>query len=253
MIYLGIDGSISRVRLEGLRVAPVLYSIYRSLPLHYFDTYTHIALDSGAYPCWTHAKKEQGKTDNPPNFTVNGAVDFNYYLDTALSWQQDGRKFTWIAADLSVDESFDDTLKNCEALRKHGLNALPAYKQGQPEWQLLYLCNNFDHIGLGSTDKDTGSQSTDRWLRQAFDVICDNDGYPTVKVHGYRLVSYYDKYPFNSCDSTSWAQRTLPDLKKRIPWAKESELIPHVLTYYTRRPRCPRFIRDDQLEFKLAS
>lgn len=236
MIYLGIDGSISRVRLEGLRVAPVLYSIFRQLPLSYFDTFTHIALDSGAYPAW-----KEGKT-----------VDFSYYKDMALRWHYQ-QPWEWIASDMAVDEPFDQMLDNCNKLRSMGLPAVPAYKQGSPLWQLEFLRDNFDHIGIGSTDSDTGGEHTRRWLDEVFDYVCDSEGYSTVKVHGFRLVSYYSDFPFYSCDSTTWAQRTLPDLRKRIPWAKESELMPHVISYYTRKEPCARLAKADQMQFALAS
>tara|TARA_R100000808_G_C2106677_1_gene122048 strand:+ start:82 stop:807 length:726 start_codon:yes stop_codon:yes gene_type:complete len=240
MIYFGIDGSQPRARLEGLREAPVLYSVYRGLPMAYFDTFSKIALDTGAYPSW-----KAGETK----------VDFDEYFDIALA-SHNSYPFEFVASDMSVDWDFTTTMHHCQLMRNYDLPAIPAFKQGEDLGYLDYLVDQqdeIDYIGIGATDKDTQSFSTGQWLEQVFERICDSRGRPKIKVHGFRLVGYYERYPFYSCDSTSWAQRKLPDLKKAAPWGKDEELMPLVVSYYTRMQSAPRYTGAAQTVLELKS
>ena len=48
-------------------------------------------------------------------------------------------------------------------------------------------------------------------MREAFEVICDEDGYPRRRIHGLRMLSEHivAEFPFYSCDSTNVAQNGL--------------------------------------------
>ena len=232
-IYLGVDGSQPRIRLEGMQEAAVLHTFYRPMPAEYWDFWEYQALDSGAYSAWT-----KGET-----------IDLNAYADfaqEAASWNR--ADWSFIAADLSVDQALETTLRNCETLRDQGLPAIPAFKQGHPWEYLDHLMENFDYIGLGSTDAGTSGQKTLRWLWDVFDRICDEKGRPKIGVHGYRLVSYANYFPFESVDSTTWAQNLIPHLRRSMPWVRTTEMMQHVLSYYARLPRRRTFDRKRNFE-----
>jgi hypothetical protein len=72
------------------------------------------------------------------------------------------------------------------------------------------LCNTFDYIALGSSG-EYWKIGTIEWFNrmdEAMKVICNELGYPKVKVHMLRCLNpkIFTKYPFYSADSSNLAQ-----------------------------------------------
>jgi hypothetical protein len=94
----------------------------------------------------------------------------------------------------------------------------PVKVHGCPVWHLHESMNRLVRltngrwpiVALGSSGEyaNPGSPAWESRMAEAFDVICDEDGYPRVRIHGLRMLADYivDKYPFYSCDSTNAAQ-----------------------------------------------
>ena len=219
-VYLGTAAD-AVVRVEALRGAPILETFAYPLAPKWRGHFKEVYLDSGAFTAW-----KQG-----------GGVDVEAYIDHALA-----NDYVAVAADLSVTARPEDTLRHAERMGALGLPAVPAFHQGEP-WDVLdYIAANYSYIGVGCTESSAQSSSVDRWLRSVFERVC-KDGRPTVRVHGYRLVSYAGKYPFYSVDSTSWSNGngvSIERIQRQLPWLTPLESAKVVLAYYDRLPRCSR-------------
>lgn len=102
--------------------------------------------------------------------------------------------------------SAEKTLQNQRIMEEAGLSPLPCFHVGEPLEYLEYYIKNYDYIALGGM---VGKQKSTLipWLDMVFGkFICDKNGMPKVKVHGFGLTSLplMLRYPWYSVDSTSW-------------------------------------------------
>ena len=102
--------------------------------------------------------------------------------------------------------SAEKTLENQKIMEEAGLSPLPCFHVGEPLEYLEYYIKNYDYIALGAM---VGKQKSTLipWLDMVFGkFICDKNGMPKVKVHGFGLTSLplMLRYPWYSVDSTSW-------------------------------------------------
>ncbi len=231
-LYFGLDGTTSYARLETMRGQYVLDTFYAPIPHKWHSQYRGIFLDSGAYSAW-----QRGET-----------IDREAYADYALSGE-----FDVVAGDLRIaDANPDQTLADTEYLRRLGIPAIPAYHQGEPWEYLDHLVATYDYIGLGCTEEVSTGQSVTDWLYRCFWRICDDDGHPKVRVHGFRFTARMANFPFYSVDSTSWAQSegspSVASIGKKYPWLLPLEIGDLVIKYYSRLPRCTRLTEPEQTE-----
>ena len=89
------------------------------------------------------------------------------------------------------------------------------------EWldRLLRLTKSFGRIALGSSGAYRSPGSLVWWdrMRQVMEVVCDHHGFPTVKLHGLRMLApeILAEFPFASGDSTSICRNVNLDCKWR--------------------------------------
>lgn len=142
-------------------------------------------LDSGAF-----SAKSQGVS-----------IDIKEYIQ----FIKDNESSITVYANLDVIGDPEATLKNQRIMEKAGLNPLPVYHFGSDEEKYLVpLIEKYEYICLGGMVK-SGNLNT--YLDRLFSkYICDEKGFPKVKVHGFGLTSIplMVKYPWYSVDSTSW-------------------------------------------------
>ncbi len=108
-----------------------------------------------------------------------------------------------------------DVIGNAEAswvnylkMRDAGVRCLPVYHFGEPEEFLARMVEECDYIGIGGVAQLGVSDALFDWLDHSFRrYICNPDGTPKVKVHGFAVTSIpaVKRYPWWSVDSTSWA------------------------------------------------
>ena len=229
-VYFGLDGKTSFNRLEAMKNQYVLDTFYNPIPHKWHGQYRGIFLDSGAYSAW-----QQGKT-----------IDREAYADYALSGDFDA-----VAGDLRIANADpDQTLADTEYLRNLGIPAIPAYHQGEPWSYLDHLIATYDYIGIGCTEAVSTSRSVTDWLYRVFWRVCDDEGRPRVRVHGFRFTSRIADFPFFSVDSTSWVrsngESSIVSITRAFPWLLPNELGDIVIKYYSRLPRCTRLAEPRQ-------
>lgn len=100
------------------------------------------------------------------------------------------------------------TLDNQKLMEKNGVRPLPCFHYGEDESYLEWYITNYDYITLGGMVRK-GSPQLVIWLDRIFDRhLLDGSGKPRVKVHGFGMTSVklMERYPWWSCDSSSWIQ-----------------------------------------------
>ena len=144
-------------------------------------------LDSGAFSAWS-----QGKTIN---------------IDEYIKFIKEHKELIEVYANLDVIGSPEKTWENQMYMEKQGLLPLPVFHYGEDEkWLKRILSRGYDYISLGGmVPISTGDLI--HWLDYLFKTyLCDQEGMPKVKVHGFGLTSLrlMLRYPWMSVDSTSW-------------------------------------------------
>lgn len=101
---------------------------------------------------------------------------------------------------LDVIGDWEAGIRNCEAMWKAGIPAIPTYHIGEPKEVLVHLARNYPKIAIGDSAAPLGHTEVLRWAEQVFSIA-----WP-VKIHGFALVrrSLLEAFPFHSVDSSSW-------------------------------------------------
>ena len=100
------------------------------------------------------------------------------------------------------------TLVNQRKMEKAKLKPLPCFHYKEDVNYLKMYLKDHDHIALGGmvhASKRKGQLYA--WLDKIFsEYLCDDKGYPKVKVHGFGIASLDAmlRYPWHSIDTTTW-------------------------------------------------
>jgi len=100
------------------------------------------------------------------------------------------------------------TLENQLAMERLGVRPLPCFHAGEDERYLEHYIQNYEYITLGGMVGSSPKQLM-IWLDRIWEkYLTDGSGNPRIKVHGFGITSIpiMDRYPWYSCDSSSWIQ-----------------------------------------------
>ncbi len=135
-------------------------------------------------------------------FTQGIQIDIQEYID----FIKEHEDVLDVYANLDVIGSAEGTWKNQRIMERAGLNPLPCFHYGEDlKWLKRYI-NKYEYIALGGMVPISTPQLA-IWLDDIFSqYICDEEGMPKVKIHGFGLTSLklLLRYPWYSVDSTSW-------------------------------------------------
>jgi hypothetical protein len=137
-------------------------------------------------------------------FTKGAVIDVYDYCDFI-------KRYNHVITHYSVLDDMlcaEKTLENQRIMEEQGLNPIPCFHYNEDPKYLEYYIENYDYISLGGMVPVT-TKDLIPWLDNIFrNYICDKDGYPKVKVHGFGLTAFnlMFRYPWYSVDSSSWLQ-----------------------------------------------
>lgn len=100
------------------------------------------------------------------------------------------------------------TYRNQLEMEYRGVRPLPCFHAGEDERYLEHYVANYDYITLGGM-VGSSTQQLCIWLDRMWDrYLTDGSGRAKVKVHGFGItaVPIMERYPWFSCDSSSWIQ-----------------------------------------------
>lgn len=143
-------------------------------------------LDSGAFSAWS-----KGVSINIRDY-IKFIKDNINYID--------------VYSVLDDIQNPEITLENQKIMEESGLKPLPCYHFGENIKYLEYYIKNYDYIAFGGM-VPISTKDLIQWLDNIFkNYICDEKGYPKIKIHGFGLTSHelLIRFPWYSVDSTSW-------------------------------------------------
>lgn len=150
-----------------------------------------IFLDSGAYTMATKKVKD-----------IQGYLDA--YIDFALKYEDR------ILVLANLDDVYDVNVswERQKYMENRGVKPIPVYHFKEPfKWLERYV-NEYEYIGIGGVASKAVSVNDLRMLLdRVFDYMTNRD-LLSVKVHGFGVaaVPFLMRYPWYSCDSTTWFQ-----------------------------------------------
>lgn len=100
------------------------------------------------------------------------------------------------------------TYRNQLEMEARGVTPLPCFHAGEDERYLEWYIERYDYITLGGMVGSSTKQLM-IWLDRVWDkYLVDGAGNAKLKVHGFGITSVpiMERYPWYSCDSSSWIQ-----------------------------------------------
>ena len=159
-------------------------------------------LDNSAFSVW-----KQGKT-----------VNWNKYYDW-VETLYDNPKLDWfIIPDviMGTEEENDALLDNVPTHLRD--KAVPVWHTNESHDRLQRLAKDWDMVCIGSADNSTiGDMTWSANISEAIEAISIN-GIPTCKLHALRCldVDVFPRFPFDSGDSTNFAQNHNKSTKRGL-------------------------------------
>lgn len=152
--------------------------------------FIELFLDSGAYSAYTKGVKIE--------------------LDEYIQFIKDHKDIIHVYANLDSIGDAKQTLKNQRYMESKGLHPLPTFHMNEDFKYLKFYINRYDYIALGGMANCKNKHLLANWLDHCWNLICDEDGMPKVKVHGFALtrLDIMTRYPWYSVDSTSWVAKS---------------------------------------------
>lgn len=142
----------------------------------------HLFLDSGAYSAFN--KRTTIDLQGYINFCRKHQSLFKYYV--------------------SLDDltSHEKSLANYKEMKQQGLDPLPCFHIGEPEWVLDEYLSSTNYIGLGGITGTKAMRSRREWLDKIFNKHPDP---AKVGFHGFGIfdVDAMLQYPWRTVDSSS--------------------------------------------------
>lgn len=169
-------------------------------------------LDNGAFTAWRAAQP---------------VIDWSTYYGWAEEWlAHPGCDWALIPDVIDGDEAANDEL----------VESWPFAQRGVPIWhlhesigRLVQLCSEWQRVAFGSSGAYATVGTSAWWARiaEALDAICDDDGRPTTKLHGLRMLDpdVFTDIPFASADSTNVARNMGLDTKWTGPYVPKSAFV----------------------------
>lgn len=153
-----------------------------------------VFLDSGAFSAWN----------------MGATIDINAYCDyIKKNWD------LWRVEDdavmFSVLDGIGDPLKTYQNqlyMEEQGVRPLPCFHFGEDTRYLDWYVERYSYITLGGMVGKTTKQLRE-WLDKIWnDHLIDGSGKPKTKVHAFGITSFeiMERYPWFSCDSSTWIQ-----------------------------------------------
>ena len=126
-------------------------------------------------------------------------------IDKYIKFIKEHQDLIDVYANLDSIDNPEETWENQKYMEDAGLYPIPVYHYGEPI-KYLEKCLKYPYIALGGMVGGSTSGLI-KWLDQIWkNYLCDENGLPKVKVHGFGLTSLVAmmRYPWYSVDSTSW-------------------------------------------------
>src|SRR5579859_1063404 len=115
----------------------------------------------------------------------NVYVTFDYRRNAAICWE--------------IQKQFE----------KHNLKPMPVFHGDvSPEFMQKYLDKGYEEIGISPVLMEGNRADNYRYLCKCFEVLCDGNGVPKVRVHGFGVGMFeqLSTFPWATVDNATWCR-----------------------------------------------
>jgi hypothetical protein len=192
---------------------------YHGLPITPESAAARVAIGGHVFLSYAHRGQQAVATTMAQSFAVdNGAFsawrEGSPITDWSPFWEWAGEMVRVPSCDFVVVPDVIDggEAENDELIWEAQLylpewSLAPVYHLHERIGRLEELARDFDRICIGSSGEYESVGSRQWWGRmcEVMDVLCDDSGRPTVKIHGLRMLNpaVFSLVPFASADSTN--------------------------------------------------
>lgn len=152
-----------------------------------------VVLDNGAFSAWKSGK----------------ALDFDGYCKWAAEWTTHPA-VDWCLIPDVIDGSLEDNDAMLARFPLPRAVCVPVFHLHEPLTRLEYLARNYGRVALGSSGEFATVGNAVWWerMRHVMRTVCNENGYPRVKLHGLRMLNpkVFTKLPLSSADSCNVAR-----------------------------------------------
>lgn len=112
--------------------------------------------------------------------------EFLDYREKYIEYIHANKDHLEVYANLDIINNVELTWENQRYLESCGLKPLPVWHFGcEEKWLWRYLDKGYDYIGIGGVNPNPRSTWEPGLDRTFANILCDKDGYPKVKLHGF--------------------------------------------------------------------
>lgn len=164
-----------------------------------------IILDSGAFSAWM--KQTEINIADYAKFCLERLDQVDYIVNLDVIPGKYGDKNP---SEQELERAASEGYFNYNLLYSYGIpreKLIHVFHQGERFFHLDEMVKEMDYIGLSPANDRTTTEKIE-WLDMCMDHVCDSNGIPKLKFHGFGVTSMpiMFRYPFFSVDSTSWVQ-----------------------------------------------
>jgi len=139
---------------------------------------------------------------------VDNNPDIQKYLDEYIAFIHKYEKQLTGYVNLDIIYNAEKSWEIQQYMEKGGVRPIPVFHHGEDFKWLYKYAEEYDYIGIGGVASGMARTEFEGFCDQCFKII--EKVKPTLKVHGFAItaVKYMLKWPWYSCDSTSWLKLT---------------------------------------------
>ncbi len=200
-----------------------------------------VALDSGAFSLYNSkfavSKKGMESDKDLADYDYYTTSEFQQYVEDYIEYvtQHLDEIDMHVAVDIIYNAKASWEVQ--QYMETCGLLPVPVFHYGE-DWKYLerYL-DNYEYVGVGGLGQRTSVQSYITFGDEIFKRVCDENGRPRNKMHGFAMTSVQlmKRYPWYSCDSSTWGSLS------RNGWARFPRLKRNGDYDWLRKPIAWRF------------
>ena len=172
------------------------------------------ALDSGAHSLYNikfAGKDKDGNIIKGQHARATSDYDFyktpafKAYLEKYVQYLHERKNSLEFYVSLDIIFNPKASWEVQKYLESCGLNPIPVFHYGEDiKWFKKYA-DKYEYVGIGGLGQDITKQKFIRFCDPLFKMICDKQGRPSIKTHGFAMTSIHlvKRYPWFSVDSAT--------------------------------------------------
>lgn len=166
-----------------------------------------LMLDSGAHGLYNKMFRTSTRITEDSDYSYSNTPEFWDYIHSYCQYLKDNQQNFVVAVTMDVIFNPEKTWEILKIMEnEYKLKVLPVFHFGEDlKWLHRYI-DNYDYIGVGGLGQEVPKTKFIYYADRIFKEICDKNGFPKVKVHGFAMTSIdcMLRWPWWSVDSTSW-------------------------------------------------